>query len=182
MKTFKSMPKECCVSMLNNVQALFIVITALLLISTSSYSKNSIISNSDWTIKQVQTPCLDSIIKKKTTATDVQNTNERLIVKLNELDKLAEFPGGMEKFYEKVIAKLDDSELSYTGFTQIHASFIIEKDGSMSGIVVDSTLNSELKKEIIDGLKSIKAKWSPATLDNKPVRISYSLPIVLNLD
>lgn len=182
MKTFKSMPKECCVSMINKAQALFIVITALLLISTSSYSKNNLIVKPKLNLQQVKTLFLDSIIKKIIITSDLPNTNERLIIKLNELDKLAEFPGGMEKFYEKVIAKLVASELSYTGFTQIHASFVIEKDGSMSGIVVDSTLDSELKKEIIDGLKSIKAKWSPATLDNKPVRISYSLPIVLNLD
>jgi hypothetical protein len=180
MKNLKSMSKKCCVSKINKACALFIMSTTLLLISTSSYSRNNLISNSERTIKQVQTLILDSIIKKIIVTSDLQNTNERLIIKLNELDKLAEFPGGIEKFYEKVIAKLDASELSYTGFTQIHASFIIEKDGSMSGIVVDSTLDSELKKQIIDGLKSIKAKWSPATLDNKPVRISYSLPIVLN--
>ncbi|MFM9824943.1 MAG: energy transducer TonB, partial [Flavobacterium sp.] len=111
-----------------------------------------------------------------------QNNNERLIVKLNELEKLAEFPGGMEKFYKKVSENLDASELNYTGFTQIHVSFIIEKDGSMSEIVVDSTLDSELKKEIIIGLKSIKTKWLPATLENKPIRIEYSLPIVLNIE
>lgn len=182
MKNFKSMPKKCCESKINTIHFLFMTITALLFFSTSSYSKNNLISNCKLTLKQVQAPCLDTLIKKIITTSDIQNPNERLIIKLNELDKLAEFPGGMEKFYEKVTAKLDASELSYTGFTQIHASFIIEKDGSMSGIVVDSTLDSELKKEIIDGLKSIKAKWIPATQDNKPVRISYSLPIVLNLD
>lgn len=182
MENVKSMPRESGLSKMKSSNVLFVLVASVLLLSSSSYSKNNLISNSDIAIKQVEAKCLDTIKKEKIVSTTIENQNERLIIKLNELDKLAEFPGGMEKFYEKVIAKLDASDLSFTGFTQIHASFIIEKDGSMSGIVVDSTLNSELKKEIIDGLKSIKAKWSPATLDNKPVRISYSLPIVLNLD
>lgn len=182
MKNVKSMPREWSVSKMSNRNVLFALVTSVLLLSFSSYSKNNLISNSDLAIKQMEVPCLDTIKKEKITSSNIEDTNERLIIKLNELDKLAEFPGGMEKFYEKVIAKLDASELSFTGFTQIHASFIIEKDGSMSGIVVDSNLDSELNKEIVEGLKSIKAKWLPATLDNKPIRISYSLPIVLNLD
>lgn len=182
MKNVKSMPRESCLSKMKSSNVLFVLVSSVLLLSTTSYSKNHLISNPELVIKQMEIKCLDTIKKEKIVSANIENSNERLIIKLNELDKLAEFPGGMEKFYEKVIAKLDASELSFTGFTQIHASFIIEKDGTMSGIVVDSTLDSELKKEIIDGLKSIKAKWSPATLDNKPIRISYSLPIVLNLD
>lgn len=182
MKNFKSMPENFSVYKINSQLMLLILITVLLFFPNNSYSDNRRVLSNESSIKQIEFPCLDSIKKRKVTSSNFQNPSERLIIKLNELDKLAEFPGGMEKFYEKVTAKLDASELSYTGFTQIHASFIIEKDGSMSGIVVDSTLDSELKKEIIDGLKSIKAKWSPAIQDNKPIRITYSLPIVLNID
>jgi hypothetical protein len=182
MKNVKSMPRELGLSKMKSSNVLFVLVSFVLLFSTTSYSINHLLLNTNFESKQLEIKCLDTIKKERIISTSIENQNERLIIKLDELDNLAEFPGGMEKFYEKVIAKLDASELSFTGFTQIHASFIIEKDGTMSGIVVDSTLDSELKKEIIDGLKSIKAKWKPATLDNKPIRISYSLPIVLNLD
>ena len=182
MKNLKSTQKESYISIINKAFVLFIMIATLTLITSSIYSKNHQNKNFEFTIKQPEAKCLDTVKKRKTITSNHQNNNERLIIKLNELDKLAEFPGGMENFYKKVSTNLDANELSYTGFTQIHVSFIIEKDGSMSQIVVDSTLDSELKKEIIDGLKSIKTKWSPATLNNNPIRMEYSLPIVLNLE
>ncbi len=180
MKKIKLLSKKIGSSLKNKVLTLGILISTLL-ITSNCYSKNKF-TNNKTALKTIETNCLDTIKKRKTISLKQQNNDERLIVKLNELDKLAEFPGGMEKFYKKVSENLGASELNYTCFTQIHVSFIIEKDGSMSEIVVDSTLDSELKKEIIIGLKSIKTKWLPATQENKPIRIEYSLPIVLNLD
>ena len=111
-----------------------------------------------------------------------QTKKERVITNLNELNALAEYPGGIEYFNAKISSNLDASELDYKVFTQINVSFVIEKDGSMSEIVVNSKVEPDIKKEIIDGLKSIKAKWSPAIFENQAVRISYSLPIVLAFD
>lgn len=158
MKNFKQMQKEGCFRTTSKAIALLMMVSVLLFPSTN-YSQKSESNNAEKT----------------------DNTNDRLIVKLNELDKLAEFPGGMEKFYEKVVAHLEGTDLSYSGFKQIHTSFVIEKDGTMSDIVVDSNLDVALQKEIIAGIKAIKAKWNPATLDLKPVRTSYTMPIVVNL-
>lgn len=180
MKNLK-LQSEKKINLLKNKTLLFNILICNLLITSSGYSRNGFVNYKTY-FNPTQTSNLDSIKKRKTISSHEQKNNERLIVKLNELEKLAEFPGGMKKFYKKVSANLDASELNYSGFTQIHVSFVIEKDGSMSGIVVDSTLDAELKKEIIIGLKSIKTKWLPATLDNKPIRIEYSLPIVLNIE
>jgi hypothetical protein len=180
MKNIKTLPKKIGRT-LNNKTLTLSILLCTILIGSNSYSKN-IFKNYKNEIMITETNCLDTIKKRKDVTLQQQKNNDRLIIKLNELEKLAEFPGVMKKFYKKVSANLDASELNYTGFTQIHVSFIIEKDGSMSEIVVDSSLDSELKKEIIIGLKSIKTKWLPATLDNKPIRIEYSLPIVLNIE
>jgi protein TonB len=162
-----------------------IMVLVMLLIAPTSYSRNFTVKNNGITLKQTTTQSLDSVRKRKIAQSSKksdQTEKERVITNLNELNKLAEYPGGIEKFYAKIISNLDASELNYKVFTQINVSFIVEKDGSMSEIVVNSKIEPELKKEIIDGLKSIKAKWSPAKIDNQPVRIAYSLPIVLDLD
>ncbi|TRX39193.1 energy transducer TonB [Flavobacterium restrictum] len=153
----------------------------LMLLQTPSFAKNKVVPNPQRTIPSLtflpSSVALDSVKKRK-----VAIENERVIINLNELDKVAEYPGGIQNFYSKISANLDSSELNYKVFTQIHVSFVIEKDGTMSEIVVDTTIEPDLKKEIIDGLKAIKTKWSPAIMDNQPVRIAYGLPIVLNLD
>jgi len=39
-----------------------------------------------------------------------------------------------------------------------------------------------LADELIRVLKTIKEKWSPGMIDDKPVRVSYNLPLTLNID
>ena len=162
-----------------------ITIMLLFLITPSSYSRSFNIKNNETVIKKTAIQDLDSVRKRKITESNMKNEQtkkERVITNLNELNALAEYPGGIEKFYAKISSNLDASELDYKVFTQINVSFVIEKDGSMSEIVVNSKVEPDIKKEIIDGLKSIKAKWSPAIFENQAVRMSYSLPIVLAFD
>lgn len=162
-----------------------ITIMLLFLITPSSYSRSFNVKNNETVIKKTAIQDLDSVRKRKITESNMKNEQtkkERVITNLNELNALAEYPGGIEKFYAKISSNLDASELDYKVFTQINVSFVIEKDGSMSEIVVNSKVEPDIKKEIIDGLKSIKAKWSPAIFENQAVRMSYSLPIVLAFD
>lgn len=162
-----------------------LLLLLLLLSCGVSHSKNYNLKNNSQSFALTNTKSLDSVKNKQLKVSkkaDANAENERIIINLSELDKVAEYPGGIEKFYSKIISNLDDYELNYKVFTEIHVSFVIEKDGSMNKIVIDSKIEPDLKKEIIDGLKSIKTKWLPALINNQPVRIAYSLPIVLNLE
>ncbi|MFM9826572.1 hypothetical protein, partial [Flavobacterium sp.] len=107
MKNIKSLSKKIGSSIKNKSLYLGVLISTIL-ITSNCYSKNKF-TNHKTALKSIEINNLDTIKKRKTISLKQQNNNERLIVKLNELEKLAEFPGGMEKFYKKVSENLDAS-------------------------------------------------------------------------
>jgi protein TonB len=99
-----------------------------------------------------------------------------------ELDKLPEFPGGINKFYTYVGNNFEKPEIEGMSTIKVYVSFVIEKDGTMTDIQVKRDPGYGLGKEAIRVLKSLKTKWSPGMIDSKPVRTSYNLPISVQMD
>ena len=101
---------------------------------------------------------------------------------INELDRLPEYPGGIEKFYEYVgnnFEKPDADESSDA--VSVTMSFVIEKDGSMSSIKVLGSSDKNMEREAIRVLKSLRVKWSPGYKDGDKMRTLYTLPIKVAL-
>ncbi|WP_310559736.1 energy transducer TonB [Flavobacterium sp.] len=98
-----------------------------------------------------------------------------------ELDKLPEFPGGINKFYTYVGNNFEKPEIDGINTFRVYVSFIIEKDGSMTDIQVKRDPGFGLGKEAVRVLKSLRTKWSPGMIDSKPVRTAYNLPIVVEM-
>ncbi|MEO7975667.1 energy transducer TonB [Flavobacterium sp.] len=107
-------------------------------------------------------------------------TNEPVLI--NELDKLPEFPGGMSKFYTYVGNNFNRPELDADRTMRVYVSFVIEKDGSMTDIIVKQDPGYGLGKEAIRVLKSLKTKWTPGMINSKPVRTAYNLPITIKVE
>ena len=99
-----------------------------------------------------------------------------------ELDKLPEFPGGINKFYTYVGNNFEKPEIDAVNSLKIYVSFVIEKDGSMTDIKVLRDPGYGLGKEAIRVLKSLRTKWSPGMIGSKPVRTSYNLPITVQMN
>jgi protein TonB len=100
-----------------------------------------------------------------------------------ELDKLPEFPGGIEKFYQYVGNNFEKPEYLATGTTiAVHVAFVIEKDGSMTNIKVLRNPGYGLGNEAIRVLKSLKTKWTPGIKNGDKVRTEYVLPIKVKID
>ena len=99
-----------------------------------------------------------------------------------ELDKLPEFPGGINKFYTYVGNNFEKPEIEGMSTIKVYVSFVIEKDGTMTDIQVKRDPGYGLGKEAIRVLKSLKTKWSPGMIGSKPVRTSYNLPISVQMD
>ena len=97
------------------------------------------------------------------------------------LDKLPEFPGGINKFYNYIGKNFETPEVGGENSIRIYVSFVVEKDGSMSNIQVKNDPGYGLGKEAIRVLKSMKTKWSPGMMDSKAVRTSYNLPITVQV-
>ncbi|RDI58238.1 energy transducer TonB [Flavobacterium glaciei] len=109
---------------------------------------------------------------------DLGNT----IVSSVTLDKLPEFPGGINKFYNYVGNNFEKQEIDGSGSIRVYVSFVIERDGSMTDIQVKRDPGYGLGKEAVRVLKSLKTKWTPGMIAGKPVRTAYNLPITIQMN
>ncbi|OIV43101.1 energy transducer TonB [Flavobacterium johnsoniae] len=115
-----------------------------------------------------------------TATTEVIPSNEP--VNSGILDKLPEFPGGINKFYTYVGNNFTKPDLDAERTLRVYVSFVIEKDGTMTDIVVKNDPGFGMGKEAIRVLKSLKTKWTPGILDGKAVRTAYNLPITIKTE
>ena len=94
------------------------------------------------------------------------------------LDKLPEYPGGIDKFYAYVGRTFEKPEIDYVKTIKVYVSFVIELDGTMTDIQLRRDPGYGLGKEAVRVLKSLKTKWSPGMIAGKPVRTAYNLPLL----
>ncbi|WP_029272214.1 energy transducer TonB [Flavobacterium sp. KJJ] len=98
------------------------------------------------------------------------------------LDKMPDFPGGMSKFYSYVGNNFNKPELDAEKTLRVYVSFVIEKDGSITDIMVKNDPGYGMGKEAVRVLKSLKTKWIPGMIAGKPVRTAYNLPITIKTE
>ena len=99
------------------------------------------------------------------------------------VDEDAEFPGGtsalMMWIHKNVCyPEISDDDILYAG--KIHLEFVIERDGSISHIVVNSKCIP--CKEAYINLMEISPKWIPAKLNGNNVRSIYRMPIRIEFE
>ena len=112
------------------------------------------------------------------TPTDLGNS----IIASASLDKLPEFPGGINKFYMYVGNHFEKPEIDDGTTIRVYVSFVIERDGSMTDIQVKKDPGYGLGKEAVRVLRSLKTKWTPGMIDGKAVRTAYNLPITVQMN
>jgi len=99
-----------------------------------------------------------------------------------DYQKAAEYKGGdiaMNAFLIRNInypKKAMEKKIAGT----VYLNFIVEKNGTVSDIVVLNKVNELLKTEAVRVVKLMK-DWEPAILEGKPVRVRYTLPITFKL-
>lgn len=93
-----------------------------------------------------------------------------------------EFPGGEEELKKYVSSniKYPEEALKNNVEGRVSVSFYVDTLGRVKDIQVLKGIAYGCDEEAIRIVKSMP-KWTPATLDNKPVRIQMSLPIVFSL-
>ena len=100
----------------------------------------------------------------------------------NVVDQMPEFPGGMEammhflsdniRYPEK--AKDDNIE------GRVFVSFVVEKDGSVSNVVVRRSIGGGCDEEAVRVVKAMP-NWVPGKHEGKTVRVNFMLPIYFKL-
>ncbi|MES2829483.1 MAG: energy transducer TonB [Bacteroidota bacterium] len=122
---------------------------------------------------------------KKTTSTYVADKSTKTTewnddgteATLVSLDTQPAYPGGMNKFYEYIGENFEyPRRLKPRPKGVIILSFYIEKDGTITEVKVDRSVNPLLDAEAVRLLKEME-KWKPGIKDGKAVRVKYNIPL-----
>jgi TonB family protein len=102
---------------------------------------------------------------------------------LIKADISAEFPGGMEELGGWVIKNLRYPPRARENCEQgrVLVNFIIERDGSVSGVEVIKGEYNSLNAEAVR-LFSSMPKWKPASKDGANIKVRYTFPLSFKLN
>lgn len=97
------------------------------------------------------------------------------------VEKMPEYPDGIIELCRYINAKMVKSEINpEIKNVKIFVSIIVEKDGSVSNLkVLRDQFN--LGNAVVRALQTAP-KWKPGTLEGKPVRTQYILPVLVEND
>lgn len=109
--------------------------------------------------------------------------NDNSIHDFASIDKMPDFPGGIQTFYQYVAKnyRFPDEARKNNITGRLILSFVVEKDGSLSDIKALRDLGYGTGDEAIRMLKE-GPKWEPGMNAGQPIRVQYTLPIMLNLN
>ena len=106
--------------------------------------------------------------------------DEQVIFQVVENDP--EFPGGVEAMYKYLASNIKYPQLareqSITG--RVYVTFVVEKDGSVSGVKVLRDIGGGCGAEAVRVVKAMP-KWTPGKQRGKAVRVQYNLPVSFTL-
>ena len=104
---------------------------------------------------------------------------DQMIYTEKQVDSKPAFPGGDEGIMKSIVHQIkypvDARRNRISGTVLI--SFVVEKDGSMSKFAVHQKVWPSLDLEALRVCQLIPPDWMPATVEGKPVRCRYQLPI-----
>ena len=120
------------------------------------------------------------VFSTKTMAQNKAEVKEKDIYESDAIEKQPEFPGGTLAFYKfvgstfKMPAEAEKNKIEGKAYMQ----FVVEKDGTLSDIKTVKDAGYGIGDEIIRVLK-LSPKWTSGSVDGKPVRVMYTLPITI---
>jgi hypothetical protein len=106
---------------------------------------------------------------------DPTNVSDNTIYNTAGIEVKPEFPGGMDEFY-KFIAENFKTPKAEKLVGKVYVTFVVEKDGSITGIHVLRDIGHGTREEAIRVLE-LSPKWLPGEQNGKKVRCTYSIPI-----
>lgn len=98
------------------------------------------------------------------------------------VEEQAEFPGGLDSMYAYIQKNLVYPEKAKAEGIEgrVFVSFIIEKDGSISNILIKRAIGGGCEEAVVEMIKNMP-KWKPGKQRGKPVRFQFTLPIKFEL-
>ena len=93
------------------------------------------------------------------------------------------FPGGQGAMFSYISNNLQYPEKAKEKGVQgrVVVKFIVEKDGSISNVEVNQSVNLDLNNEAMRVIKNMP-KWNPAKQNGTEVRAYYYVPVTFRLN
>ena len=135
--------------------------------------EETVIQASDDTEKAVE-------VKYTPVVVEEEELEEQQIFQI--VEEMPEFPGGMGECLKFLMKNAKYPTISQENGVQgkVSVKFVIEKDGSIADPVVVRGVDPYLDKEALRVVKSMP-KWKPGKQRGKPVRVSYTVPVIFKL-
>ncbi|MEO6174265.1 MAG: hypothetical protein ABIP27_03845 [Flavobacterium circumlabens] len=128
-------------------------------------------------VKPVPTDC-STPIKNKVKSSNEAKEDASAFVTGAVTQTNAEFPGGIEAFYNFFGKEFKNPENVNATNNKFRISFAVEKDGSLTYLESAPGMDQTIEKEVIRVLK-LCPKWQPGESNGKKIKMQYSLPITL---
>jgi protein TonB len=96
---------------------------------------------------------------------------------------MPEFPGGQQAMMKFLKENIKYPVIAHDNGIQgrVGCQFVVDKDGKLCNIqVVRSSGEASLDKEAVRLISSMP-KWKPGKQRGKPVRVTYTLPVIFRL-
>ena len=99
-----------------------------------------------------------------------------------KVEKMPEFPGGTDALMKYLATHINyPAQAKKDGIQgRVFASFIINTDGSISGVRIVKSISPSLDAEVIKIIKSMP-HWTPGEQKGQKVRVEYTLPVKFSL-
>lgn len=116
------------------------------------------------------------VVPKTISATDTT------IYSFVSLENPPQYPGGIVEFYKFLGESIKYPELAKENKIEgnVFASFVVEKDGSLTNLKIDRKLGYGTDEEALRVL-GLSQRWFPATIGGTAARVKYNIPIKFSL-
>ena len=121
------------------------------------------------------------VLKAKEVVVDEKPKEEETKV-FDVVEEMPQFPGGPSALFEYLSKNIKYPVVAEENGIQgrVIATFVVERDGSISDVKVIKSVDPSLDKEAIRVLKSMP-KWIPGKQNGSAVRVKYTVPVTFRL-
>ena len=85
--------------------------------------------------------------------------------------------------YKRQVQDIDMRRFTFNGKFRIEVTFVIEKDGKMSNVqLAQSSGLKEFDDMLVNRIKGIRNKWTPASIHGVPIKYRFRLPLLFSAE
>ncbi len=110
-----------------------------------------------------------------------ETTEKKQEIIYNDVEKLAEFPGGINAFRTMIAHNFRTRKVKANGYVKCEITFVVERDGSIVDVKAHGE-NESFNQEAVRAVSKIKTKWSPAKINGENVRFRYRIPLTISFE